>query len=92
MFFFKKKSKLELKQQVTDLTSRNRKAVEEKLNELISVDAQLSQLINETKNMTLSLREKLGGYLKITRNTIKSICQNLREGVVLIDYQAPIKS
>ena len=55
------------------------------MKEIDAVDAQLKQVISETKSLTNSISEKLSTQLKITRKSLKSVCQNLHDGVVIIN-------
>ena len=89
MFFSTKRAtqrKQRIVQKVEEVTSPNRAAVKAKFLEVEAVDKQLAQVISDTKSLTSSIQDKLSTHLKITRKTLKSICQNLKEGVILVDY------
>jgi len=76
--------------QVTEQAAKNHAMVRAKFKEVDEADAQFMKLISETKHLTASVSEKLDMHLKITRSTVKSICQSLRDGVVLIDFSGKI--
>lgn len=72
--------------QVKESSCAERQPISSRFQQVKDVDDQLTQVITDTKNLTSSIQEKLSGRLKITKNTIKSICQNLREGVIIVNY------
>ena len=73
-----------------ELANSTRSAIRARLKEVESVDAQLKQVIDETKQLTTHITEKLATQLKITRKTLKSVCHNLRDGVVVINSSGRI--
>jgi hypothetical protein len=76
--------------QVKESSKLERGSICDRFQQVKDVDDQLAQIITDTRNLTSSIQEKLSGRLKITKNTIKSICQNLREGVVIVNYEGKV--
>lgn len=85
-----KKARRQRLDQVNDVAASNRAVIKARLQEVTAVDQQLFQVVSETKTLTNSIKDKLSTHLKITRNTLKSICQNLKEGVILVDYTGSV--
>jgi transcriptional regulator with PAS, ATPase and Fis domain len=73
-----------------DTAQDNRKEIERKLKEAKAVDQQLAQVLSDTHELTSSIQEKLASHLKITRNTLKNICHNVREGIVILDNEGKV--
>jgi len=68
-----------------DAATINRKIIDGKLKEASIIDQQLTNLLNDTKTLTKTVREKLSGRLKINSKTLKSICRRINEGVVILN-------
>lgn len=81
----KTNQKLRLKS-LEDNALKNRKEIESKLKEAKIVDQQLDQVLLDTKKLTASIQQRLSNRLKITQKTIKTICSNMSQGVVILDY------
>ena len=73
-----------------DVSSNNREAIRAKMKETEAIDTQLREILKETKILTLSVREKVSSQLKITQKSIKSLCQNFGEGVVIANHRGDI--
>jgi len=90
------RTKLTRKDQISNLklamdsASNGRAAIKSKLREAKLVEDQLTNLISETCNLTITLQEKLNSRLKLTNNSIKTIYKNLREGVILLDFKGNV--
>jgi PAS domain-containing protein len=70
---------------LNDITSKSRSIISAKMKEVEEIDNQLKQVISETKRLTISIREKFDTQLKITKKSLKTLCQNLNDGVILVD-------
>lgn len=68
-----------------EIASSHREQIRKRINETSELDKQLLQIVKETTEITGTLKEKLSSRLKITRNTLSSICQTMADGVILID-------
>jgi hypothetical protein len=75
---------------LNDVSSNNREAIRAKMKETEAIDSQLREILKETKILTLSVREKVNSQLKITQKSIKSLCQNFGEGVVIANHRGEI--
>jgi PAS domain-containing protein len=70
---------------LNDITSKSRSIISAKMKEVEEIDNQLKQVISETKRLAISIREKFDTQLKITKKSLKTLCQNLNDGVILVD-------
>ena len=70
---------------LNDITSKSRSIISAKMKEVEEIDNQLKQVISETKRLTISIREKFDTQLKITKKSLRTLCQNLHDGVILVD-------
>lgn len=73
------------KKALEDEATVNRKIIEGKLKEVGVIDQQLTNLLNDTKTLTKTVREKISGRLKINSKALKSICRRINEGVVILN-------
>ena len=63
----------------------NRSEIEKKLKDVKIIDQELAQIISDTKQLTTTINKKLSTCLKITNKTLKSVCHNLQDGVIIVD-------
>ena len=75
---------------LNELAAETRSIIRTKLNEMEKVDEQLKKVVSETRELTSSIREKLATQLKITRKTLKSVCYNLHDGVIIVNHVGKI--
>ena len=68
----------------------NRSEIEKKLKDTKIVEQELTQVVMDTKTLTKIINKKLTNLLKITNKTLKSVCQSLKDGVVIVDYNGII--
>jgi transcriptional regulator with PAS, ATPase and Fis domain len=67
-----------------------RQPISTRFQKVKEVEDQLNLAVAETIRVTSSIQERLGAHLKITHNTIKAVCQNIREGVIIVNYAGKI--
>ena len=89
MFFTGTASKNHLST-INDISTKSRSLIQSRLKEVEEVDKQLKQVLSETKKLTISIREKLETKLKINRSSLKMLCQNLQDGVILVNFTGSI--
>jgi PAS domain-containing protein len=89
MFFTGTASKNHLST-INDISTKSRSLIQSRLKEVEEVDKQLKQVLSETKKLTISIREKLETKLKINRSLLKILCQNLQDGVILVNFTGSI--
>jgi len=68
----------------------NRIEIEKKLKDTKIVDQQLVQVISDTRQLTTVINQKLNTRLKITNKTLKSICHNLKDGVIIVNHTGKV--
>lgn len=73
------------KQQMEETALSDRKVIENKLKDAKAVDQQLAKVLSDTRELTSSIQLKLSTRLKITKNTIKTIVRNVKEGIVILN-------
>lgn len=88
-FTTKKAKKAHLKQ-IEDLGIERKKEIDKKLIEVKESTKELASMIADTKKISSTIQEKLNKKLKITNNTIKTICHTLRESVIIVNYQGEV--
>jgi len=67
-----------------------RQPISSRFQKVKEIEDQLALAVIETIRVTNGIQEKLGAHLKITHNTIKAVCQNIREGVIIVNYAGKI--
>ena len=86
----RKKFKQQYLKELSETGARIRAEIDKKMNEVKAVDQQLNEAITDTKKLTHDITAKLNTRLKITRNSLKSIMRNLRDGIVMLDYSGRV--
>ena len=74
------------KMEFENTINSNNEIIQNRLKEALVVDKQLAQVISDTKELTTQIQAKLDSKLKITRSTLKSLCHNIREGMIISNY------
>ena len=68
----------------------NRSEIDSKFKEVCDTDTQLNLLLSETKNLSEVVQKKFKTKLRITSNTLKTICHYLKDGIILLDYRGHV--